>query len=53
MLKTMDALEEEIKYYAMLPQPKQHYSRLKGIGRLSHEDVIKFGAVGPVARRQG
>jgi NADH-quinone oxidoreductase subunit D len=54
MLKTMDALEEEIKYYADVATTETTLiSRLKGIGRLSHEDVIKFGAVGPVARAAG
>jgi len=54
ILKTMDALEEEIKYYADVATTETTLiSRLKGIGRLSHEDVIKFGAVGPVARAAG
>jgi len=54
ILKTADALEDEIKHYLDIATTETTLmSRLVGIGRLSREDVIKFGAVGPVARAAG
>lgn len=52
--RVMDLLEEDIKHYLELAVTESTLiSRLKGIGRLSREDVIKYGAVGPVARAAG
>lgn len=54
ILKTMDVLEEEIKYYVQLAQTETTLiSRLAGVGKLSKEDVLRYGAVGPVARAAG
>jgi len=52
--KTLDTLEKEIKYYANLAKTETTLiSRLAGVGKLSKEDVLKYGAVGPVARASG
>lgn len=49
-----DALQEQIKYYLELASTETTLSvRLAGIGRLSREEALKFGAVGPVARAAG
>ncbi len=54
ILKTADILEEETKYYLNLALTETTLiGRLKGVGRLSADDVIKYGAVGPVARAAG
>ena len=54
ILKTMEMLEEEIKYYVELAHTESTLiSRLAGVGKLSKEDVIHYGAVGPVARAAG
>ncbi|MEN6316254.1 MAG: nickel-dependent hydrogenase large subunit [Clostridiaceae bacterium] len=52
--KMADALQEQIKYYLELASTETTLSvRLAGIGRLSREEALKFGAVGPVARAAG
>lgn len=54
ILHTMDHLEERIKYYAELAHTESTLiARLAGIGILAKDDVIKYGAVGPVARAAG
>ena len=54
IVKTVDTLENEIKHFLDIATTETTLmSRLVGIGRLSHEDSIKFGAVGPVARAAG
>jgi membrane-bound hydrogenase subunit alpha len=51
ILKVVDVLQDQIKYYLDLALTETTLStRLSGIGRLSHEDALKYGAVGPVAR---
>ncbi|MDR2712831.1 MAG: nickel-dependent hydrogenase large subunit [Clostridiales bacterium] len=50
----VDIVEERNKYYINLALGETTlHARLGGVGRLSHEEVIKFGAVGPVARAAG
>ena len=52
--KALDALEEETKHYVEIANTETTLiSRLKGVGVLSHEDAIRYGAVGPVARAAG
>lgn len=54
MLKMVDVLENQVKYYLELALTETTLAaRLSGIGKLSKEDAIKFGAVGPVARAAG
>ncbi len=54
IIKTVDILEEAIRGYLQLALTESTLiSRLANIGRLSHEEVIKYGAVGPVARAAG
>ena len=49
--KVMDIIEEQDKYYIHLAMSESTLAaRLSGIGKLSHEDALKYGAVGPVAR---
>ncbi len=48
---TLDFIEEENKYCIELALSETTLAaRLSGVGRLSHEDALKYGAVGPVAR---
>lgn len=52
--KMADILEEQLKYYLNLATTETTLSaRLAGVGTLSKEDALKFGAVGPVARSAG
>lgn len=52
--KMADALQEQIKYYLELAATETTLSaRLAGIGKLTREEALKFGAVGPVARAAG
>jgi membrane-bound hydrogenase subunit alpha len=52
--KTADVLEDQIKYYNELALSETTLSvRLAGVGKLSREDALKYGAVGPVARAAG
>jgi NADH-quinone oxidoreductase subunit D len=47
----MDYIEEQIKYYTELAMEDATLAaRLSGIGKLSHDEAIRFGSVGPVAR---
>ncbi len=54
ILKTMDELEPKINTFigAVLDDPML-LARLKGVGKLSEEDAIKWCTVGPVARSAG
>jgi NADH-quinone oxidoreductase subunit D len=52
--KVVDIIEEQNKYYINLALGEVTLAaRLAGVGRLSHEDALKYGAVGPVARAAG
>ncbi len=54
ILKTVAELEEELKHYLDLALTESTLiSRLKGVGKLTAEEVRSFGAVGPVARAAG
>jgi len=54
ILKMADTLQDQIKYYLDLALTETTLSaRLAGVGRLSREDALRFGAVGPVARSAG
>jgi NADH-quinone oxidoreductase subunit D len=54
VLKTMDQLEERTKYYIeVASQERTLIDRLAGVGRLSKEDALSLGAVGPAARASG
>ncbi len=54
ILSVMDELEKQVEYYAMLARNETTLAaRLAGIGILTKEDVIHYGAVGPVARAAG
>ncbi|MCB4792248.1 MAG: nickel-dependent hydrogenase large subunit [Elusimicrobia bacterium] len=51
ILVAVDKLEEETKYYAQVAtQEVTLAKRLSRVGKLSHEDAVKLGAVGPTAR---
>lgn len=51
VLKVVDVLEERTKYYIEVAMEESTLiNRLSGVGALSHEDALKFGAVGPTAR---
>ncbi|MBQ6809041.1 MAG: nickel-dependent hydrogenase large subunit [Firmicutes bacterium] len=50
----LDFIEEEDKYFIDLALHESTLAaRLGGIGRLSYEDALRLGAVGPVARASG
>lgn len=52
--KMADELQDQIKYYLDLIMTDTTLSaRLAGIGRLTRDEALKFGAVGPVARSAG
>lgn len=54
ILKKMDVLEEQLKYYRDLALTDTTLAiRLAGVGKLSREDALKYGAVGPVVRASG
>ena len=54
VLKNLDILEERTKYYAKLvTEERTVIARLSGVGVLSKEDGLRFGAVGPVLRASG
>jgi membrane-bound hydrogenase subunit alpha len=54
ILKTVDSLEERTKYYIDLAQREQTVvQRLSGVGKLSREDALALGTVGPTARASG
>lgn len=51
---TMDYLEGQINYYVKLATTEPTLKlRLSGIGTLSKEDALRFGATGPVLRAAG
>ncbi|MCL2817357.1 MAG: nickel-dependent hydrogenase large subunit [Clostridiales bacterium] len=52
--KMLDTVEERNKYYINLALSETTlHARLGGIGKLSKEEALRFGAVGPVARAAG
>ena len=52
--KDMDTLEERTKYYMQVAiEEETMLLRLRGVGRLSREDALRFGAQGPVLRASG
>ncbi|MBQ3112150.1 MAG: nickel-dependent hydrogenase large subunit [Firmicutes bacterium] len=52
--KAMNELEEQVKYYTELALNDTILAaRLSGIGKLSHDDALRLGAVGPVSRASG
>ena len=54
ILKAVDVLEERTRYYiGVATQEATLIQRLSGVGKLSHEDVIRLGAVGPTGRASG
>jgi len=54
MSNVADELENQIKYYLDLALTETTLSaRLAGVGKLSREDALRFGVVGPVARSAG
>lgn len=54
ILIMVDTLQTQIQYYLDLALTESTLAaRLAGIGKLSREDAMKFGAVGPVARAAG
>ncbi|HTP25134.1 MAG TPA: nickel-dependent hydrogenase large subunit [Anaeromyxobacteraceae bacterium] len=51
VLKVVNQLEERTKYYVELALTDTTLGqRLAKVGHLSHEDAVRFGAVGPTAR---
>jgi NADH-quinone oxidoreductase subunit D len=54
ILAALKPLEERTKYYAEIAgQELTLIKRLKDVGRLSKEDVIRLGVTGPTARASG
>lgn len=54
VLKGMDTLEERTKYYIEVAQGESTLiKRLSGVGKLSYEDAVRLGAIGPTARASG
>ncbi len=54
ILKGIDTLEERTKYYIEIAtQETTIIQRLSGVGKLSYDDAIRLGAVGPTARAAG
>ena len=52
--KMLRLLQNQINYYLELASNEPTLIvRLANVGRLNHEDAIKYGAVGPVARAAG
>ena len=51
MKPVIDQLEERTKYYIdLVTSDRTLAARIQGVGRLSHEDAIAYGASGPVSR---
>jgi NADH-quinone oxidoreductase subunit D len=49
--RVLNIIEERNKYYVQLALTETTLAaRLAGVGRLNHQDALKYGAVGPVAR---
>jgi len=54
ILKAVDVLEERTRYYiTVATEEATLIQRLSGVGKLSKEDVIRLGAVGPTGRASG
>jgi membrane-bound hydrogenase subunit alpha len=54
ILKGVDALEERTKYYIEVATTETTLiQRLSGVGKLSHDDAVRLGAVGPTGRASG
>jgi len=54
ILKVVDSLEERTKYYIDLALREETLiKRLAGVGKLSKEDAIRLGTLGPTARASG
>lgn len=54
VLQAVDALQERTEYYQkVILQEQTVVLRLSGVGKLSKEDGLRFGAVGPVLRASG
>lgn len=54
ILKAVDSLEERTKYYIQVATNEVTLiNRLSGVGKMTKEDAIRLGAVGPVARASG
>ena len=54
ILKAVDTLEDRTKYYiTVATEERTLIERLSGVGKLSHEDAVSLGAVGPTARASG
>jgi len=54
MRKTMDYLESEIRYFLNVAATESTLvARLSGVGVLSREDCLLYGATGPVSRAAG
>lgn len=52
--KVMDELDVQLDYYIKLATTEPTLKlRLSGVGKLSKEDALKFGATGPVLRAAG
>ena len=51
ILKDVDQLEERTKYYIQVASEETTLiARLSNVGRLSKDDVLRFGTIGPTAR---
>lgn len=51
ILKAMDVLEDRTKYYIKVASEERTLiERLSNVGKLSHEDAVSLGAVGPTGR---
>jgi NADH-quinone oxidoreductase subunit D len=54
ILKGIDTLEERTRYYIKVAAEETTLiERLSRVGRLSNEDAVRLGAVGPTARASG
>jgi membrane-bound hydrogenase subunit alpha len=54
IVDAMDKLEKQTKFYIKLGLEEETLiQRLSGVGRLSTEDTLRLGAVGPTARASG
>jgi membrane-bound hydrogenase subunit alpha len=54
ILKDVDVLEERTRYYIGVATDEiTLIQRLSGVGKLSYEDAVHLGAVGPTARASG
>ncbi|MGE4385506.1 MAG: nickel-dependent hydrogenase large subunit [Endomicrobiaceae bacterium] len=54
VLKAVDILEERTKYYVQVATEEVTLiERLSKVGYISHEDALKYGAIGPTGRASG